>query len=91
VRSVFADAEVRLIENALSFPTAEPALRYYASYQVDEIEERADNGAHREPLLRRMRELIDEVIAREGELRVAKVAGCFVGTRRLETAADDGR
>lgn len=78
VRSVFPDATVLRIENALAFPETEPALRYYASYQVDEIEERAPDGVHREPLLRRMRELIDEVVAREGEFRMPKVAGCFV-------------
>jgi len=78
VQTVFPTAAVLRRENALAFPDAEPALRYYASYQVDEVEERAGDGSHREPLLRRMRELIDDVIAREGEFRTPKVAGCFV-------------
>lgn len=78
VRTVFPNATVLHLENALAFPDADPALRYYASYQVDEIAERAGDGSHREPLLTRMRELIDEVVATEGEFRVPKVAGCFV-------------
>jgi SAM-dependent methyltransferase len=78
VQSVFPTATVLRIENALAFPDAEPALRYYASYQVDEIEERAEDGSHREPLLRRMRELLEEIVMREGEFRTPKTAGIFV-------------
>jgi SAM-dependent methyltransferase len=78
VQSVFPDADVRHRENALMFPDAEPALRYYASYWVDEIEARPEDGSHREPLIARMRELIENIVAREGELRVPKDAGCFV-------------
>jgi ubiquinone/menaquinone biosynthesis C-methylase UbiE len=78
VRSVFPGATMVMLENAFVFPDTEPVLRYYASYQVDEIEERAADGSHREPLLRCMRRLIDEVIAREGEFRSPKNAGCFV-------------
>jgi SAM-dependent methyltransferase len=78
VQSVFPNARVFLKENAFVFPSAEPALRYYASYPVDEVAERRDDGSHREPLMRRMRELVDDVIAREGEFRSQKDAGCFV-------------
>jgi SAM-dependent methyltransferase len=81
VQSVFPNARVFVKENAFVFPSAEPVLRYYASYPVDEIAERAADGAHREPLLRRMRELVDDVIAREGEFRSQKDAGCFVMER----------
>jgi SAM-dependent methyltransferase len=82
VQSVFPDARLFVKENAFVFPSAEPALRYYASYPVDEIAERAADGSHREPLLRRMRELVDDVIAREGEFRSQKDAGCFVMERQ---------
>jgi SAM-dependent methyltransferase len=78
VQSVFPSARVLVRENWLAFPTVDAALRYYASYQVDEIEERRNDGSHREPMLRRMAELIGDVIAREGEYRTPKVAGCFV-------------
>jgi SAM-dependent methyltransferase len=78
VRTAFPAANVVRLENALAFPEAEPALRYYASYQADEIQERAADGSHREPLLRRMRDLIDDIVAREGEFRTPKTAGAFI-------------
>lgn len=78
VQSIFPDARVIVKENSFKFPTTDAVLRYYASYQVDEIEERAADGSHREPLLRSMRELIDEVITREGAFVTPKDAGVFV-------------
>ncbi|MEX0751204.1 MAG: class I SAM-dependent methyltransferase, partial [Dehalococcoidia bacterium] len=66
VQSVFADAVMHRKTNAFAFPDAEPALRYYASCQIDEIEERAADGSHREPLMQRMQALIEEIVAREG-------------------------
>ena len=78
VRSVLPSARVLVREDAFVFPNAEPFLAYYASYQVDEVAERSEDGVHRPPLLHRMRELVEGVIAREGRLEVPKVAGCFI-------------
>ena len=57
---------------------AEPALRFYATYAIDAIEDRPADGSHRAPILREMRALIEEIIARDGVFRVSKTAGCFV-------------
>jgi SAM-dependent methyltransferase len=80
VRSVFPNAVLDRRPNAFVFPDADAALRYYASARVDSIEPRPDDASHREPLLNRMRELIDEIISREGVFRVPKNAGSFLAT-----------
>ena len=46
VRSAFPSAEVFVREDAFVFPEAAPALRFYASYAIDSIE---DRPAGREP------------------------------------------
>lgn len=80
VRSVFPNAELHRLPNAFLFPTTDAALAYYASGRIDAVERRADETQHRAPLLARMRELIDEIIAREGVFRVPKDAGYFLAT-----------
>lgn len=78
VRDVFPTASVRLREDAVAFPDADSALRFYASFLVDYVDPLPPDGSHRPLLLRTMRELIDDIIAREGVFRVEKAAGCFV-------------
>lgn len=77
-RSVFPSARVFVREDALVFPDAAAALRYYASYQVDSIDERPADGSHRPRLLASMERRISEIVAREGVFRAQKDAGCFV-------------
>lgn len=78
VRSVFPGAERHVYDDAFLFPTAEAALRYYASAMVDAIAERPEDGSHRARLLPVVEARIREIIAREGVFRVPKAAGCFV-------------
>jgi ubiquinone/menaquinone biosynthesis C-methylase UbiE len=78
VRSAFPSAEVFTRADALVFPDAAAALRYYTSGPIDGIEDRPADGSHREPLLREMGAAIEAIIAREGAFRVSKTAGCFV-------------
>ncbi len=80
VRSVFRNTMLDVRRNAFIFPTAEPALRYYASGKIDSVEPRPADASHREPLLARMRELIYEIIRREGVFRVPKDGGSFLAT-----------
>jgi SAM-dependent methyltransferase len=80
VRSVFPVVTLHRRPNAFLFPTAEAALRYYASGRVDSVEERREDGSHRPPLLQRMHELLEEILAREGVIRVSKDAGSFLAT-----------
>jgi SAM-dependent methyltransferase len=80
VRSVFPNARRQIRPNAFVFPTADVALRFYASGRVDSVAERQADGGHRPPLLRRMGELIAEIIAKEGVFRVPKNAGSFLAT-----------
>jgi len=78
VRSVFASARVLVRDDALVFPDAAAALRYYASYQVDGIVDRPADGRHRPLLLASMERRIQEIVVREGVFRAPKSAGCFV-------------
>lgn len=78
VREAFPSARVLERQDALVFREAAPALRFYASYHIDDIEARPADGSHRPLLLAAMERRIDEIIAREGVFRVAKTAGCFV-------------
>ncbi len=78
VREVFPTASVRVREDAIIFPDADSALRFYASFLVDYVDPLPADGSHRPPLLEKMRDLIDDVIAVEGVFRVEKTAGCFV-------------
>jgi ubiquinone/menaquinone biosynthesis C-methylase UbiE len=78
VQTAFPSVEVFAREDAFVFPAADPALRFYATYAIDAIEDRPADGSHREPLLREMRAAIEAIIARDGVFRVSKTAGCFV-------------
>ena len=80
VRSVFPNASVERQPNAFLFPTVESALRYYASGRIDAVQERGEDDSHRRPLLRRMSELLEEILAREGVIRIPKDSGCFLAT-----------
>jgi SAM-dependent methyltransferase len=80
VRSVFPNTELHVQPNAFLFPTVESALRYYASGRIDSVQERDAEGSHRPALLARVAELMAEIIAREGVLRVSKSAGSFLAT-----------
>jgi ubiquinone/menaquinone biosynthesis C-methylase UbiE len=80
VRSVFPSARVCLRDDAFLFPDAESAVRYYASYIVDAIEDRPADGSHRAPLAERVGASIVEIVRSEGVFRVPKAAGCFVAT-----------
>lgn len=80
VQSVFPNVQLHELPNAFIWPTVEAALRYYASGRIDAIQRTADDASHREPLLARMRELIGEIVEREGDFRVPKNAGYFLAT-----------
>ena len=77
---VFPNAERQIWPNAFVFPSADLVLRYYASGRIDAVAERQEDGSHRVLLLRRMSEILDEVVAREGVIRIPKDAGCFLAT-----------
>ena len=78
VRQVFSQAEVFVREDAFLFPTTESALLYYGSGMVEFIADPPADGSHRQRLLARVGESIDEIIRREGAFRVQKDAGCFL-------------
>ena len=80
VQSVFPNVERQVWPNAFVFPTAKAVLRFYASGRIDSVEERREDGGHRPPLLARMAELLDEIVAREGAIRIPKDSGCFLAT-----------
>jgi ubiquinone/menaquinone biosynthesis C-methylase UbiE len=80
VQSVFPNARREIWPNAFVFPDVEIVLRYYASGRIDAIEERHEDGSHRAPLLQRMSELLDEIVTREGAIRIPKDSGCFLAT-----------
>jgi ubiquinone/menaquinone biosynthesis C-methylase UbiE len=84
VQSVFPGAQVFEREDAFVFPDATSAVRYYASYMVDSIEERPADGSHRPRLAAEMHNRIQQVVDREGSFRVPKSAGCFIATRNSE-------
>jgi ubiquinone/menaquinone biosynthesis C-methylase UbiE len=78
VRAVFPNASVVVRRDALLFDDTAPALRFYASGFIDTIRDRPTDGSHRAPLMECMRHRIQNIIEREGLLRVEKDAGCFV-------------
>jgi hypothetical protein len=80
VQRVFPSAERYILEGALVFETAEPALRFYASNRIDALRAAPPDGSHRERLLPLMRERIEEIIRREGSFTVSKSVGYFVCT-----------
>ena len=76
VRTVFPSAEVLEKVNALVFPTVEPVTAFYASGPVDAVRE--PTADTRRDLLVRMRELIEQRIAADGEFRVPKRLICYL-------------
>jgi hypothetical protein len=78
VQRVFPTVERRVRPDAFVFPTAEAALRYYASATIDAIRDPPADGVHRQPLLALLQERIEAIIQIEGVFRVPKDAGCFV-------------
>jgi ubiquinone/menaquinone biosynthesis C-methylase UbiE len=80
VREVFPTAERFIREDAFLFPTAEAALRYYASGAIDAIDDRPADGSHRPRLLALVGERIQEIVRSEGVFRDPKDTGCFVAT-----------
>ncbi len=53
-------------------------MRYYASAQVDQIEDLPADGSHRAKLLPLVEAQVREIIKQAGAFRVPKSAGCFV-------------
>jgi len=78
VQTIFPAAELHTMEDALVFPDAASALRYYASSSIDRIDDRPADGRHREQLLPLVEAQIRDIISREGVFRVPKQVGCFV-------------
>ena len=81
VRAVFPSVEVFEFEDAFRFPTAEPALRYYASGMVEGIENAPPAGRHRQPLISEMEKSLRRIIQREGELVIPKSSALFVADK----------
>lgn len=78
VQAVFPTVVRHVIESALVFPEAGPAVRFYATNRIDLVEDAPPDGSHRERLLPRVRAHIEAIIAREGCFRVPKGYGYFV-------------
>ncbi len=78
VQSVFPGATRHEVRSALLFPTAEPALRFYATGIVDRIEDAPTDGSHRPRLLALVRDRIEAIVAAEGAFHVPKSTGFFV-------------
>jgi SAM-dependent methyltransferase len=80
VQRVFATAQRYILEGALVFETAEPALSFYASNRIDALRDAPPDASHRARLLPAMRERIEEIIQRERSFTVSKSVGYFVAT-----------
>ena len=78
VQSVFSSAERYLLEGALVFAEADPAVQFYATNRIDGIENRPPDKRHRAELVPLVRKRIEAIIEREGEFRVPKSVGWFV-------------
>ena len=81
VREVFPSVEILEFEDAFRFPTAEPALRYYATGMVDGIENAPPDGRHRQPLISEMANSIRRIIRRNGELVIPKSSALFTANK----------
>ena len=64
------------------FPTADAALRYYASGAIDALQDCPPDGRHRPHLLALVGKQIEEIIRSEGVFRDPKDTGCFAATAR---------
>jgi SAM-dependent methyltransferase len=80
MQQVFPVVERHVLDGALVFTTAEPALRFYATNRIEALHDRPVDGSHRARLLPVMRERIEAIIEREGEFVVPKSVGFFTCT-----------
>jgi SAM-dependent methyltransferase len=78
VQSVFPSAKRHVLEGALVFAEAEPAVRFYATNRIDGIENPPSDKRHRAALIPLVRKRIEAIIEREGAFRVPKSVGWFV-------------
>ena len=78
IQAAFGPVERCVLEGALVFETAAPALHFYATNRIDALRDRPADGSHRARLLPRMRERIEAIIAREGVFSVPKSVGLFI-------------
>ena len=78
VRAVFPSAEVSEQVNALVFPTTEPVMAFYASGPVDAVRE--PTAETRRVLLARVRELVKQRVATDGEFRIPKRLICYLAS-----------
>lgn len=82
VQRFFPGAEVYVRDDAFRFPALDAALRYYASGNVDAIENPPIDGSHTARLLPLVEESLRAQMAGDGSLRVPKDAGCFVAIKQ---------
>lgn len=77
VQRIFPGAQRTQFDGALVFPSAAPALRFYASNRIDALLDRPADNSHRVRLLQVMRGKIEAAIAREGAFVIPKSVGLF--------------
>jgi SAM-dependent methyltransferase len=77
----FADAELRLLDSELVFPSADPALAYVASLR-DAYEPALPAGLSWEALLDQVGLQMAEVVIREGSYHVPKRTGVLIAKKR---------
>jgi len=82
VRHFFPTAEVHARADAFLFPTLDAALRYYASGNIDALQDLPADGSHAARLLPHVAELLRAQLDAQGRLRVSKDAGCFVARKQ---------
>jgi SAM-dependent methyltransferase len=80
LRPCFPGVEQHVVESALVFGEAAPAVAYIDSMRIT-YEPRLPDGLSWEPLIEQVERQIRARIAAEGEYRVAKRAGVFVAVR----------
>jgi len=78
VQSVFPAAARFEIRSALVFPSAEPAVRFYATGRIDRIHDAPVDGSHRPLLMALVSSAIEARINADGVFRVPKTVGFFV-------------
>lgn len=82
VQRFFPGAEVHVRDDAFRFPTLDAALRYYASGNIDAIENPPADGSHAARLLPLVADTLRAQVGDDGRLRVPKDAGCFVAIKQ---------
>lgn len=78
VQEIFPNARVHIRPDAFCFPTAQSALDYYATAQIDQIADKPADDSHHFQLLPLVEARIQAIIDAEGVFRVSKDAGCLV-------------